>query len=542
MFDSLPNNLPASPSLGGPDSPPAPPKETPAPIKTLQDNPDEFISVMPVRFRLGKNKKTQASIHPDITNPEVLAAPTKGKKTTLIIVIIAVAVLVVGSAGFYLWAENYLKKPQTSIVNQPSNDQPAAPATSELTLSADIKDAAQQELSRATLDFPAGSLSKDQSPLTLTAISTLDSTTITDKVYQYLGGVYKISPGISAITSASLIITYTSALVPDGSWEPDIKMAYLQNGSWTIISSASLDMTQKIVSAIFNDSLPSETFALVVDRSKMQAPNTEVQIAPKIFSSADQDIDGLTDTEEKIYQTDLAKPDTDGDGQPDGLEVANLSDPLHTDGTLILSGLVKVYTNDSWSYSFYYPSSWVVRAIPETDLSQVMVVTNTTEYFEVSVLDNSEQLTPRAWYLKMSPQTDSTQVLDAVVAGQPAVWSPDHLNVYVGHNGKIYTLTYSLGAEQEVNFKTTFKMFIKRFQFLINQQSGEENMPAGYYRGNRPDGTVIKYTASPAVYIIQGGLKSAIPSEAVLTKLGHTFDDVATIPDQEWYPDGPVAQ
>jgi len=559
MFDSLPDNSlvppnppaggvggPVSPSLGGPASTGQSSLGGPAPIKIPQNDPDEFISVMPIRFRSGKNKKTQASIHPDITNPEAIAIPPKKKKTTLIIVIIAVAVLIVGSAGFYLWAKNYLKSPKSPVVDQPTNNQPVTQETPELKLSADLKDASQQELSNATLDFPAGSLSKDQAPLTLTATSTPDAMTITDKTYQYLGGVYKIGPSIPTITSASLVITYTSTLIQDGSWESDIKIAYLQAGSWIVISNAQLDINNNAISATFDTTIPADTFALVVDQSKMQAPGTEVQIAPKIFSSADQENnglgDGLTDIEEKIYQTDPTKPDTDGDGQPDGLEVANLGDPLHADGTLILSGLIKVYTNDSWSYSFFYPSGWTVSPLPETESRQVLVVTNTTEYFEVLVSDNPAQLTSREWYLKISPQVDSTQVTDTVVVGQSAVWDPNHLNVYVADKGRTYTLSYSLGTEQEASFKTTFKMFIKSFQFLSNQQAGEENMPAGAYRGNRPDGTVIKYEASPAVYIIQSGLKNAIPSEAVLTELGHTFNDVVTIPDQEWYPDGPMAQ
>jgi hypothetical protein len=569
MFDSLPNNLPPSPNLGEPPTPPVVPADPSLVPKDSQDSApavvrqsglgepsstslggpnspglaaEEFISVMPVQFRLGKNKKAKLSINPDITNSDTLLVQPKKRKTTLIIIIIAAVVLLAAAAGFYLWARNYLKLPKNPIINQPSNNQPATSVTPELSLTAEIKDVNQQNLSTAKLDFPTGSLSKDQAPLTLSATSTPDLTTITDKTYQYLGGVYRVGPSLPAITSASFAITYASALLQGGSWEADIKMAYLQNSSWVVVSDAVLNLGSKTMTATFNNALPSDTFALVVDRSKMQTSSPEVQIAPSIFSSADQDSDGLTDVEEKIYQTDPAKADTDGNGQADGLGVAVLSDPLHATGTLILSGLVKVYTNNSWSYSLFYPSSWLVKPLPETDLSDIMVVTNTSEFFEISVQANMQRLTPREWYLKISSQVDPSQLVDTIVAGQPAVWSPDHLSVYVGNVDKMYILSYNLGAEQEANFKTTFKMFIKSFQFLTGQQAATENMPAGDYRGNRPDGTIIKYATSPAVYIIQGGLKSAIPSEAVLTKLGHTFNDVVTIPDQEWYPDGLVAQ
>ena len=269
-------DLPVSPSLGGPASPPEPPKDLPAspnPLAGGSGGPasppaspefqrgeslggEEFISVMPAQFRLGKNRKAEASIHSDITNPEALTAVPKKKKTTLIIVIIAVVVLIVAAVGFLLWSKDYLKKPSAPTANQPAANQPAAPGTAELKLPpADIKDANQQELSSATLDFPAGSLSKDQTPLTFTAASTPDAATITDKTYKYLGGVYKLGPSLPAITSASLAITYTSVLVPLGaSWGSDIKMAYLQGGSWVVVSSAQLDTANKKVSATFNDS------------------------------------------------------------------------------------------------------------------------------------------------------------------------------------------------------------------------------------------------------------------------------------------------
>jgi len=281
--------------------------------------------------------------------------------------------------------------------------------------------------------------------------------------------------------------------------------------------------------------MPSDTYALLIEASKNK--NQETQIAPQIFSSPDQDNDGLTDTEEKLYQTDPANSDTDADGQTDGQEVVNLFDPLHTNSTLILSGLVKVFTNDQQGYSIFYPSNWLVKPLPETDSGQVMVVTNTGEFFEVSAQDNFDRLSPKDWYLKEATGANPAEITETTVAGQPAVWNPDHLNLYVGLDNKIYILTYNLGTEQEANLKTTFKMMIKSFQFL-NQESQEESMPEGKYRGNRPDGTLIKYANSPAIYLLENTKRRPIKSEAALTRLGYNFSQVITIPDAEWYPDG----
>ena len=47
--------------------------------------------------------------------------------------------------------------------------------------------------------------------------------------------------------------------------------------------------------------------------------------------TGDSDLDGLTDFEEYMHQTDPLRPDTDGDGADDGLEVALGMDPLDPD-------------------------------------------------------------------------------------------------------------------------------------------------------------------------------------------------------------------
>jgi uncharacterized repeat protein (TIGR01451 family) len=46
--------------------------------------------------------------------------------------------------------------------------------------------------------------------------------------------------------------------------------------------------------------------------------------------TCDQDIDGLTNGEELLHQTDPTNPDSDGDGIGDGAEVVNGSDPLNS--------------------------------------------------------------------------------------------------------------------------------------------------------------------------------------------------------------------
>ncbi|MDD2646664.1 MAG: hypothetical protein PHV78_00085 [Patescibacteria group bacterium] len=545
MFDNLSTPQSSQPQSSTPVQPSQAQSAStqPTPTKPPVESDEEFISVMPNRYK--KNKPAPSilsgSASLNVDSQEILTAKKKKNKIITIGAIGLTIVVVFGGLFYFLfWAKNYLQAPKD--INTQTNTQTRANLnqSAELKLTADITDLAssqnpQPKIITAEFDFPAGALDQGQ-----TIVLVPEPSTITDNTYQILPRApeaFKLSVIPALKKAAILTFSYHDSAV-DKAWEADIKLAYLKDGVWTPLSAQPDTITN--VLTINLDIIPADTFALVVEKNKIQPATNDVQVAPQIFSTVDQDNDGLTDTEEAIYQTNINNPDTDGDGQQDGLEVASLSDPLHTDGTLAMSGLTKVFTNSIWSYTIFYPGNWLVKSLPETDDSQVMVVTNTDEFFEVSVEDNFDRLTPREWYLKKSTDVASDQVADAVVSGQPGVWSPDHLNVYVGKDNKMYILTYNLGLAQEANFKTTFKMMIKSFNFLGNQSA--ENMPAGKYRGNRPDGSLIKYASSPAIYVIDGGTKRAIPSMDVFNRLEYKQSNINTIPDAEWYPDGQVMQ
>ncbi len=75
--------------------------------------------------------------------------------------------------------------------------------------------------------------------------------------------------------------------------------------------------------------------ASFTDTDKDTLPDVWEQIAGSDLTLVDTDDDGLTDAEEfNYYLTDPAKPDSDGDGYIDGIEVANGFNPLGN-GSLI---------------------------------------------------------------------------------------------------------------------------------------------------------------------------------------------------------------
>jgi hypothetical protein len=492
---------------------------------------EEFISVMPTKFRKEKKKRpvvSEAIIEKPIKKP-------KGKIFLILSLVILILLIIGGGISFYFWAKNYLetRKPITVPTVRPPTIEKES---KELKLLAEILDPQTNEsLSTAELFFPAGALVQEKVYEFKGLFNPIEVPTST---YQYLAGVYKIGPEIPIIKKPiNLKITYNPKIV-DSSWENEIKFGYLKNDNWITLT-GQLDLNTHTYFISF-EAFPSETFALLIEKEKIKPKTEEIQIGPEIVSSSDQDNDGLTDKEEEIYHTNINDPDTDKDNKADGFEIANLLDPTHPEGTLILSGLVKVYTNSKYLYSFYYPSNWLIKPIPETDLTQILVITETGEFFEVSVENNPDKLPLKDWYFKQVGE--SVYLREVEINNQKAIWAPDYLHLYIGKDDKIYILTYNLGTEEQAHFKTTFRMIISSFQF-ITEEKIEEEVPEGKYRGNRPNGTLIKYATSTTVYLIENGKKRPIKSPSVFRRLGFTeWEKIIVIPDEEWYPTGEMLE
>jgi len=489
--------------------------------------PGEMIYVMPEKFRKIKTKRaTTPSIEP----------PKKTLSKRLLIIILIILIIGGGGAGFYFWAQKYYKGliPATSPVTTPQGqtEQPTTPSETPAqpeaqTLKFELKNETNAVVSSIELNLPAGAV---DSGINFNLSGNLVTLETDYPDYKVIGGIYTIQPiDVVFHKAVNLKISYQEKMA-DARWEKDITLGYFKNNLWTIIPST-LDTDNNVASANL-EILPADTFALIVAKTKVAPKAEEFQIAPQISSSLDSDNDGLTDTEEAVYKTKADNPDSDADGVSDGQEIINLSDPSQSgEVKLAISGLINVYTNQTYSYSFFYPASWLTRAIPETNNAEVMVITNTGEFFGVTVEDNLDKLTPADWYMKQSPKADKSSLSETTINNQPAVWSPDHLTVYIAKDDRIYILSYNTGVEREANFKTTFKMLINSFQFI------SPPVQAGH-----PDGTLIKYPDSPGIYLLEGGKKRAFKSGEIFEARGYKWENVIEIPATEVYPDGPVIE
>lgn len=186
----------------------------------------------------------------------------------------------------------------------------------------------------------------------------------------------------------------------------------------------------------------------------------------------DSDGDQLTDIEENIYQTNSTLADTDGDGFTDASEILNHYDPLTADGRLINSGLIDIYQNPNYYYSLFYPAAWVARSLTANN-SEVIFTATTGEFVEIIVQENILGQSAYNWFISQSPGIDTSTLKILTVAGFPAVQTADGLTTYVAVGSNIYILTYNIGTQQQMNFYTTYQLFLKSFIFIEPEQEPE---------------------------------------------------------------------
>ena len=491
---------------------------------------EEKIYVMPEKFKQ-KNGKSGSG-------------KRGNKKRGLILPLIILFILLIGGGiYFYFWAQKYYNQPEESKIlpeSQEKIEEELAPEegikeellpeeeiieeeiiSEEQTLRAEIKNEKEEIISWIDIYLPAGAIDPE---IQVEMTGNLSSENKGDESYTVVGAVYQVEPADDLIflQTSVLKIFYHQDSVKER-WEGEIAIGYFKNNLWTALSS-SVDIENNIAS-IELDFLPSSTLALIVEKSKITPTIEEFQIAPNISSSIDDDNDGLTNIEETIFRTEINNPDSDADSMPDGQEILALTDPLTESDKIATSGMINIYTNPTFAYSFFYPASWLARAIPETNNQEILVITNTGEFFSVLVENNTEKLSPKDWYLRQSPDVDPDLLFETIVNNQQAIWSQDHLTIYISKEDRVYILSYMVGTNKEANFKTTFQMLINSFQFIVQPQG-------------RANGTLIKYPDQPGIYLIENNQKRAFKSGEIFEKLGFKWEDVIEIPLSEAYISG----
>jgi len=211
-------------------------------------------------------------------------------------------------------------------------------------------------------------------------------------------------------------------------------------------------------------------------------------------SSTDTDNDGLTDNEEQVYATTTNDNDTDNDGFIDGYRVlANgkaegeaYSGYCPTkQGAVRLDdatcAIMRTYTNSTFDYALWVPKNWLAQAT-STDEKTVVVTPDfaTTEFFQVSVLDNPTQLSAKNYYLNLNPGVDPSKIKDVTVNGIDGALSLDESTVYFVKGTKTYVITYNTQSLNAANLRTTFTIMYRSFHLVASgttNANGNTNTP-----------------------------------------------------------------
>ncbi len=205
---------------------------------------------------------------------------------------------------------------------------------------------------------------------------------------------------------------------------------------------------------------------------KEEAPKPTSTPKQTLKPSRDSDSDGLTDVEEGLWGTDPFNPDTDGEGFEDGHELINFYNPVKPGvgvNKITDTRFVKSYNNKEYGYSILYPSSWQPENSIEEDPAQVTFTSQTEEFVQIIVQENNTAYDNiKDWYQNENVDISQSQIKERLVGNWYGVESPDGLNVYILKNNKIYIIAYNVGLKNTMNYKTTYEMMLRSFQFFDN--------------------------------------------------------------------------
>jgi uncharacterized protein YxeA len=200
--------------------------------------------------------------------------------------------------------------------------------------------------------------------------------------------------------------------------------------------------------------------------------NNNTNSAPIVTSGTDSDNDGLTNEEEKLFDTSASMPDTDKDGYKDGGEVINLYNPNGA-GKIADSNLAKTYENEEYAYTILYPSKWIAQKVGETNKNVMFVSSdpaNAGEFIEVITDNNPYGFSALDWYLDQNKNLKEEDVQEIEANGLKGVLSINGYTAYFTDSNNVYAVSYNYGTKTEVNFTSTFQMIYKSFKLTVKKK------------------------------------------------------------------------
>ena len=179
--------------------------------------------------------------------------------------------------------------------------------------------------------------------------------------------------------------------------------------------------------------------------------------------SVDTDQDGLTDTEEMLFGSNVNETDTDEDGYEDLSEVLNLYDP-NGKGKIYDNKNIEKYTNSKFSYSLYYPNVWLVDEVDEQN--SIIFRLGKNQFIQIIVQANEDKQKIEEWYKSQFEVNAIDENLMINKQNWLGIKSEDGLIVYLAgpENNNIITVTYNLGLDDTLYYKNIFEMMVNSLE------------------------------------------------------------------------------
>ena len=201
--------------------------------------------------------------------------------------------------------------------------------------------------------------------------------------------------------------------------------------------------------------------------------NSNTNTSVIIKNSTDSDNDGLTNEEEKLYDTSASMPDTDKDTFKDGGEIINAYNPKGP-GKITDSELVIKYENEEFAYLVYYPSKWIAQKVGETNKNVMFVSSdpnNAGEFVEVITENNPYGFSALDWFLDQNNNLKAEDVQAIEVNGLKGVLSINGYTAYFTDSNNVYAVSYNFGTKTEINFASTFQMIYRSFKLTEKKKA-----------------------------------------------------------------------
>src|SRR3990167_3848652 len=310
----------------------------------------------------------------------------------------------------------------------------------------EVKNNSSQVIGSATMIIPEGAL---EPGIKVDIVGFLpDANLGSDGGYnisQVLGGAYSFTPdGLSFKKPITLILQYTQEQLQQLEYrEGDLKIAFGQSfNNWELISASSVDNNTKTVYVVLKDLVSQGKYGIIsLNALKSEQSNSNQS------SSSNENTNTNTSENLSFEAEGLLPSSTDADG-----------------ALLAKSTVIETFTNTILAYTVLHPKDWVAKEVDSE--GKAYFTSATGEFVQINGESNPSRLTAEQWYATQVPEINTSQLEKVTVGDLQGVKSVDGRTVYLAAGDKIFTISYSVGLRQDMNFYTTFTMMVNSFQLV----------------------------------------------------------------------------